>query len=96
MLIFTRPSYAPTGPNSLWHEIRGYKHYMLIGSELAGHGIQIFDMKKVSCGKIKRLKFLMTHFKLLNLDPAKLPVMFNNDVDLAGHFSDLPLGRTHK
>ncbi|KAM0322522.1 hypothetical protein ACHAQA_009368 [Verticillium albo-atrum] len=41
------PSFAKTGPNSLWKEIRAYKHYMLIGSELPGHGIQIFDMRKL-------------------------------------------------
>ncbi|KAG9235988.1 hypothetical protein BJ875DRAFT_457570 [Amylocarpus encephaloides] len=40
-------SYAPTGFYSIWHEIRSYKHYMLIGSELPGHGVQIFDMRKL-------------------------------------------------
>jgi hypothetical protein len=33
---------------SMWREIRGYQNYMLIGSEAAKHGIQIFDMRKVS------------------------------------------------
>uniref|UniRef100_L2FDS6 Peptidase s41 family protein n=1 Tax=Colletotrichum fructicola (strain Nara gc5) TaxID=1213859 RepID=L2FDS6_COLFN len=32
---------------SEWREIRSYKHYMVIGSEAVGHGIQIFDMKKL-------------------------------------------------
>lgn len=32
---------------SLWREIRGYKHYIIIGSEAVGHGVQIFDMRKV-------------------------------------------------
>lgn len=32
---------------SIWREIRSYKHYMTIGSEAVGHGIQIFDMTKV-------------------------------------------------
>ena len=32
---------------SLWRESRGYKNYMIIGSEAVGHGIQIFDMRKV-------------------------------------------------
>jgi hypothetical protein len=32
---------------AIWREIRGYKDYMIIGSEAEGHGIQIFDMKKV-------------------------------------------------
>lgn len=72
-----RPSYAPTNNNALWKELRGYKHYILIGSELANHGVQIFDMEK-----------------LLTIDPAS-PVRFNNSVDLAGHFADLPRGRSH-
>ncbi|KEY65503.1 hypothetical protein S7711_09293 [Stachybotrys chartarum IBT 7711] len=38
------PSPAPTNPDSLWKEVRGYKHYIIIGSELENHGIQIFDM----------------------------------------------------
>jgi hypothetical protein len=32
---------------SIWREIRGYKHYIIIGSEAVGHGVQIFDMRKV-------------------------------------------------
>ena len=32
---------------SIWREIRSYKNYMIIGSEAVGHGIQIFDMKKL-------------------------------------------------
>ncbi|KAJ3958328.1 hypothetical protein N0V92_005091 [Colletotrichum tropicale] len=32
---------------SEWREIRSYKHFMVIGSEAVGHGIQIFDMKKL-------------------------------------------------
>lgn len=32
---------------SIWREIRAYKNYLLIGSEALGHGVQIFDMKKV-------------------------------------------------
>jgi choice-of-anchor B domain-containing protein len=32
---------------SIWREIRAYKNYMIIGSEARGHGIQIFDMKKL-------------------------------------------------
>jgi len=31
----------------IWREIRGYEHYMLIGSEAIHHNIQIFDMTKV-------------------------------------------------
>ncbi|KAL3420395.1 hypothetical protein PVAG01_08894 [Phlyctema vagabunda] len=32
---------------SIWREIRGYKSFMIIGSEAVGHGIQIFDMTKL-------------------------------------------------
>jgi len=32
---------------AIWREIRGFKDYMIIGSESEGHGIQVFDMKKV-------------------------------------------------
>ena len=32
---------------SIWREIKGYNNYMLIGSEAVGHGVQIFDMKKL-------------------------------------------------
>ncbi|EGY19552.1 hypothetical protein VD0002_g5422 [Verticillium dahliae] len=32
---------------SEWREIRSYKHYMIIGSEAPGHGVQIFDMHKL-------------------------------------------------
>jgi hypothetical protein len=34
--------------NSIWREIRGFKNYMVIGSEATNHGIQVFDMRKVS------------------------------------------------
>jgi choice-of-anchor B domain-containing protein len=33
--------------NSIWREIRGYKDYVIIGSEASGHGVQIFDWKKL-------------------------------------------------
>jgi choice-of-anchor B domain-containing protein len=32
---------------SIWREIRGYKNYMVIGSEAVGHNVQIFDMTKL-------------------------------------------------
>ncbi|KAI1102601.1 hypothetical protein F4804DRAFT_312433 [Jackrogersella minutella] len=32
---------------SLWREIKGYKSYIVIGSEAVGHGIQVFDMAKL-------------------------------------------------
>lgn len=44
----------------MWKEIRGYKHYMLIGSELDGHGVQIFDMSKVRCLLPPYTYFLLT------------------------------------
>lgn len=31
----------------IWREIKTYKHYAIIGSEAVGHGIQIFDLRKV-------------------------------------------------
>jgi hypothetical protein len=40
------PQYTGSKP-AIWREIRGYKHYMVIGSESDQHGIQIFDMTKV-------------------------------------------------
>jgi hypothetical protein len=33
---------------SIWREIRSYKHYMVIGSEAVGHGVQFFDMNRVN------------------------------------------------
>ena len=33
---------------STWKEIKGYRHYAVIGSEARGHGIQIFDLRRVS------------------------------------------------
>ena len=32
---------------SIWRELRGYKNYIVIGSEAANHGVQIFDMTKL-------------------------------------------------
>ncbi|KAK4151660.1 hypothetical protein C8A00DRAFT_35702 [Chaetomidium leptoderma] len=34
-------------PVSMWREIKGYKSYILIGSEALRHGIQIFDLSKL-------------------------------------------------
>ncbi|KAH8650523.1 hypothetical protein BGZ60DRAFT_534184 [Tricladium varicosporioides] len=75
------PSYAPIGYYSTWHEIRAYKNYMLIGSELAGHGVQIFDMTKLLTVDPKT--------------PVIFKSTSNDSSDLTGHFADLPLGRTH-
>jgi choice-of-anchor B domain-containing protein len=41
------PKYAPLADRAYWTEIRPYKHYMVIGSELEGNGVQIFDMTKL-------------------------------------------------
>src|SRR3954454_11105424 len=68
---------------------------MLIGSELPGHGIQIFDMRKVFSHPTSRLLRLSSRIpQLLTIDPAS-PVTFNNSVDLAGHVGFLPTGATH-
>lgn len=40
------PQFTGSKP-AIWREIRGYKNYMVIGSESEQHGIQIFDMTKV-------------------------------------------------
>ncbi|KAK0716089.1 hypothetical protein B0H67DRAFT_582373 [Lasiosphaeris hirsuta] len=40
------PQSAAAEP-SIWREIRGYKHYIVIGSEAVNHGVQIFDMSKL-------------------------------------------------
>jgi hypothetical protein len=39
------PQYSAT---SIWRELRGYKNYIVIGSEATNHGVQIFDLRKVS------------------------------------------------
>ncbi|KAI0976341.1 hypothetical protein F4678DRAFT_221287 [Xylaria arbuscula] len=40
------PQYSKAAP-SLWREIKGYKNYIVIGSEAVNHGIQFFDMSKL-------------------------------------------------
>lgn len=32
---------------SIWREMKGYKNYLVIGSEATNHGVQIFDFRKV-------------------------------------------------
>lgn len=39
---------ASTAQPSIWREIRGYKNYIVIGSEAVNHGVQVFDMSKVN------------------------------------------------
>ncbi|KXX75557.1 hypothetical protein MMYC01_207217 [Madurella mycetomatis] len=38
---------ASTAEPSIWREIRGYKNYIVIGSEAVNHGVQVFDMTKL-------------------------------------------------
>ncbi|KAK3689700.1 hypothetical protein B0T22DRAFT_423075 [Podospora appendiculata] len=40
------PQYT-TANASLWREIKGYKSYIVIGSEAVAHGVQIFDLAKL-------------------------------------------------
>lgn len=40
------PQYSAAEP-SLWREMKGYKSYMVIGSEAVNHGVQVFDMSKL-------------------------------------------------
>lgn len=40
------PQYPSASP-SIWREIRGYKNYIVIGSEAQQHGVQFFDMSKL-------------------------------------------------
>lgn len=40
------PQYTTALP-SLWREIKGYKSYVVIGSEAYDHGVQIFDLRKL-------------------------------------------------
>ncbi|KAK0702457.1 hypothetical protein B0T21DRAFT_342514 [Apiosordaria backusii] len=40
------PQYTTAEP-SLWREIKGYKSYIVIGSEAEKHGVQIFDLAKL-------------------------------------------------
>jgi choice-of-anchor B domain-containing protein len=40
------PQYTTAEP-SLWREIKGYKSYVVIGSEAYDHGVQIFDLRKL-------------------------------------------------
>lgn len=71
----------PTGSvPSTWREIKSYKHYAIIGSEAVGHGVQIFDMKKLLSLRIDRLSRATKVFSTVS------------DVSV---FTGLPLGRSH-
>jgi choice-of-anchor B domain-containing protein len=89
------PQYTGAEP-AIWREIRGFKDYVVIGSESDKHGIQIFDMRKVSQTPITFLWSIrrLTKRQLLAVNPAS-PKLFTNEKDLAGHFNGLPIGRTH-
>ncbi|KAK8868445.1 hypothetical protein PGQ11_007023 [Apiospora arundinis] len=73
------PVFSALGNRAYWHEIRSYRHYMLIGSELEGHGIQIFDMKKL-------LTIDRSEAPVLFSNDKDLTGHFNET---------LPLGRSH-
>ncbi|KAH6906445.1 hypothetical protein BKA70DRAFT_409022 [Coprinopsis sp. MPI-PUGE-AT-0042] len=68
---------------SLWREIRDYKgRYAIIGSEAEGHGIQIFDIRKLL--EVRPWwNPLSTNTKVFDI---------KTDVH---HFGGLPTGRTH-
>ncbi|PPR06262.1 hypothetical protein CVT24_000934 [Panaeolus cyanescens] len=68
---------------SLWREIRGYKdRYAIIGSEAVGHGIQIFDMRKLLEVR-PSWNPLSTKTKVFDIHTDSY------------HFADLPVGRSH-
>jgi choice-of-anchor B domain-containing protein len=73
------PPASRVGPRSLWKEVRRYKNYMLIGSELAGHGVQIFDLTKLLD---------------VQLQEGDEPIRFSQS-DLTGWFNELPVGSSH-
>ncbi|KAL5390657.1 hypothetical protein DPSP01_001731 [Paraphaeosphaeria sporulosa] len=64
---------------SEWREIRGHNDFVIIGSEASGHGIQIFDWKKLlTIDPAKPVTFTNTV-----------------GGGLVGHYDKLPSGRTH-
>ncbi|KUI63732.1 hypothetical protein VM1G_10586 [Cytospora mali] len=71
LIYLGRLPHFPTADPVIWREIRGYKNYILVGSEAPYHGIQIFDMSKlVDIDPAKPLTFsgladLTGHFKKL-------------------------------
>ncbi|KAH7374748.1 hypothetical protein B0T11DRAFT_308627 [Plectosphaerella cucumerina] len=73
------PAVVPSAARSLWKEVRRYKNYIVVGSELEGHGVQIFDLKK-----------LLT----IDLKEGDKPVQFTRS-DLTGFFNELAIGSSH-
>ncbi|PWW72324.1 hypothetical protein C7212DRAFT_302097 [Tuber magnatum] len=68
---------------SWWREIKTYKHYAIIGSEAIGHGVQIFDLRKIVD--------IRTRWNPL----SRATKTFSVTTDLTGWFNDLPVGRSH-
>lgn len=73
------PKWAPIADRAYWTETRSFKHYMIIGSELEGNGVQIFDMKKLLDVDPKKAPVLFSNEK-------DLTGHFN---------ATLPIGRSH-
>ncbi|KAF2108044.1 hypothetical protein BDV96DRAFT_505215 [Lophiotrema nucula] len=72
---------------SSWREIRGQNDLMIIGSEAQGHGIQIFDMKKLlTIDSAKPVTFSNTNDLVGHYD--KLPAGRTHNVvtNPAGHY----------
>jgi len=68
---------------SWWREIKTYKHYAIIGSEAVGHGVQIFDLRK--------LLDVRPSWNPL----SRTTKVFSIEKDLTGWFNELPIGRSH-
>ncbi|KAL2019169.1 hypothetical protein VTK56DRAFT_10041 [Thermocarpiscus australiensis] len=64
---------------SIWREIRGYKNYIIIGSEAVDHGT-VF--RCLTCPSFLGLTL-------------KQPVTFDLDRDVTSWWNDLPIGRTY-
>ncbi|KAH7041484.1 uncharacterized protein B0I36DRAFT_235364 [Microdochium trichocladiopsis] len=47
LIYLGRLPQTPGAATSIWREIKGYKSYVVIGSEAANHGVQFFDMSKL-------------------------------------------------
>ncbi|KAK3984426.1 hypothetical protein QBC44DRAFT_277310 [Cladorrhinum sp. PSN332] len=47
LIYLGRLPQSSTAEPSIWREIRGYKNFIIIGSEAVNHGVQVFDMSKL-------------------------------------------------
>lgn len=72
------PQYTTAQP-SIWREIRGYKNFIVIGSEAVNHGIQIFDMSQL--------------LDVDPASPKTFNNVVGDG--LTGWFNELPTGRAH-